>query len=140
MIKRKRRHLGSIASDELELFIDNNEPVYRRKQAAFVNLTKHVCRGSFNKVRGAKLMRYVTDEASRQYMKEFNPGEKNSFLTSDRQEAAESLVKEYLGKLKDCIKRGMCNDLPSGAVTLLKAQRCKVGGELDGAKKTKKRR
>lgn len=138
MVKKKTSRSRSGGDDhaarELELYIDNDQPSYRRKQYMFVNLTKHVCRGGFSKDSASKLMKYLADDAAKRYTKEFaTPGDK-IFSVATRKKVAGELVKEYLSSLKDCRGRGMCGDLPDDAVTILKKPSCTPGGELSGSR------
>ena len=129
----KKKRLGSVDADELLIFIDNEQPLYRRKMAIFTNLTKHVCRGNFTKAGAAKAMKYLADDAGKQYMKEYGTG--GNFSVAHRKEAANELAAEYLGKLKDCTSGVQCNDLPSEAAALLKKAKCIPGGELGRARR-----
>jgi hypothetical protein len=104
--------------------------------AIFTSLTKHVCRGNFTKAGAAKAMKYLADDAGKQYMREFGTG--GNFSVAHRKEVASELATQYLGRLKMCTERGNCGDLPSEAVALLKKPSCKPGGELGRA--TKRRR
>jgi hypothetical protein len=133
---RRRRPLGSHESDELLLWIDNDEPLYLHKQRIQVNLTKKVCAGRFSKARAAIGFSYVTQPAADQYRREV--GEK--IKVADRREADRDLVKEYLSLLEQCRAKGRCADLPKMAQEYLASNSCQPGpaAQLSGPKRRRR--
>ena len=92
----------SIGSDELVLFADNDEPLYRQSfQPIIANLKKKVAKGTYSPAMAVKLWRYHADRAAQKYAKEFGGTWHKIFSTKDRQEAAEHWEsyarREYLG-------------------------------------------
>lgn len=134
---RRRRALGSHESDELLMYIDNDASLYRQKGAARTSLTRHVCRGAFDKARAAKGFAYLTDAAGRKYAREFGM---TRYPLAARREANADLVKDYLRDLRACLRQGQCGDLPTEAAALLRKSTCKPGGTLDGASRRRRRR
>lgn len=90
-------------ADELVLYADNDEPLYRQSFMPIVeNLKKKLKKGTYSPLLAAKLWRYHADRAAQKYVKEFGGGTWHKvFSTKDRNEAAahwESYARrEYLG-------------------------------------------
>jgi hypothetical protein len=59
------------AANELELYIDNDEPLYRQWQAIVRNLWKHQKRGRYDSERAADGFMYLVDAGAKKYVKEF---------------------------------------------------------------------
>lgn len=94
----------STESDELVLYADNDEPLYRQSYMPIIeNLKKKVAKGKYDPVLATKLWMYHADRAAKKYAKEFaTPGEWNRiFSVKDRKEAAahweQYARREYLG-------------------------------------------
>jgi hypothetical protein len=62
------------AADELELFLENDEPLYRQTQECYRNLLRKQKRGTYDRERAVKLFQTVADEAARRYQREFGSG------------------------------------------------------------------
>jgi len=105
-------------AEELVLYVDNTEPIYKKKVEAFKNLTKKKKKGDYDPELAAKLMLYVVEAASKESAKQWNewneidpPLPWNKVYTmSVRQEAAKELVREFEiafeGKEYDFMKDG----------------------------------
>jgi len=141
---RQVRGFGAVDADDIIMYIDNTEPLYRQKNAIQTALTRHVCRGGFMKLAAEKGFGHVTDRAAKEMAKHEAEYEERPFYRAPRgyamtarREANKELVKGYLQALKDCReniaagKEQWC-ELPSEAVALLKKPRCQPGGELTG--------
>lgn len=59
------------AADELELWIDNDEPLYRQYQAIEANLLRKMARNIYQPMLARKAWRNLVDAAWRDYRKEF---------------------------------------------------------------------
>lgn len=87
-------------AEELVLYVDNNEPIYRKKVEAFKNLTKKKEKGVYDPELAAKLMMYVVEEAAKESAKQWNewnemttPLPWNKVYSMEvRQQAAKDLV------------------------------------------------
>lgn len=139
MRSRKRRSLGSSDMSheavELQLYIDNDRPLYRQKEAIRTNLTKHYCRGQFDNAKAAKGFSYVTDAGARKYTKEFgSPGDR-IFDRSARNEVNANYVSAFKRDLNYCVTNAQCNDLSSEQVALLKSKKCKISTPLAGPRR-----
>jgi len=89
-------------ADELVLYADHDEPLYRQSfQPIIANLKKKIAKGTYSPTMAVKLWRYHADRAAQKYAKEFGGTWHKIFSTKDRQEAAEHWEgyarREYLG-------------------------------------------
>jgi len=89
-------------ADELVLYADHDEPLYRQSfQPIIANLKKKIAKGTYSPTMAVKLWRYHADRAAQKYAKEFGGTWHKIFSTRDRQEAAEHWEqyarREYLG-------------------------------------------
>jgi len=62
------------AADELELYLENNEPLYKQTQECYRNLLRKQKRGIYDRDRAVALFQYVADEAAKRYTREFDSG------------------------------------------------------------------
>lgn len=116
MKRRRSRSMGSLREGtETQLFIDNDEPLYRQKMAMWTNLIKKVCKKNFSPQKAKKLFRYLTTEANRRYKKDFG----ESLPVAERREAERDFVHEFAGAVKRC-RRGNCGELTAEQTTVLK--------------------
>lgn len=83
--------------DELILFAENDEPLYRRKMNAFLpNVRRKIEQGKYDPALAPKLWLYWINEAAKKYEREF-PGTK--FSLASRQMAASEIAKRELQML-----------------------------------------
>jgi hypothetical protein len=82
--------------DELILYADNDEPIYRRKKAFLDNVRRKIERGVYDAAKAPALWVYWVTEAARKYEKEF-PG--THFTVAARKKAAEIVAKRELEML-----------------------------------------
>lgn len=90
-------------AEELVLYVDNTEPIYKKKVEAFKNLTKKKEKGVYDPELAAKLMMYVVEAAAKESAKQWNEwNEKdpalpwNKVYTMEvRQQAAKDLVADF---------------------------------------------
>ena len=126
---------GEYESDELLLYMDNDQKLYRQMQAIRLNLIKHFCRGNFNSTQAEKGFAHATDEANRQYKKEFSY---QGFPPVERAKVNKELVKRLKRDVNYCLEGFQCNDLTKDEESLLKSKKCKVSTPMAGLRGTKK--
>lgn len=83
---------------ELVLFAENEERIYRQEQSIYKNLDRKKAKGIFDIGKAAKLFRYETDAAAKEYVRQFGDDQRTGspmFTTKDRQEAAEFMARAY---------------------------------------------
>jgi hypothetical protein len=94
----------SAEADELRLYIDNDEPLYRQKRAAQQTLALKKARGTYDAVRAPKIFEYVAEAGAKKYWREFGApgtGSKSSgnwhqiFTAEDRREVAHEMAREF---------------------------------------------
>ena len=111
---------GSSEADELVLYADNDEPLYRQSFVPIVeNLKKKVAKGTYDPRLAVTLWMYHAERAAKKYEKEFlNKGEwSRIFPPAVRREAAEHWEqyarREYLGVTSHSRTRGTRRAPPS---------------------------
>lgn len=110
---RKRRDPDddfSSEAHELLLYLDNDEPLYRRKKEFLKNVYTKMKRGTYNPTLGCKLWMYYVEDSAKKYEKEFlNPGEWHQvFPPAVRREVA----KELEERERRMIESGEYKDFP----------------------------
>ena len=100
----------SSEAEELLLFLDNDEPLYRRKKEFLKNVYTKMKRGTYSPALARKLWMYYVEEAAKKYEKEFlNPGEWHQvFPPAVRREVA----KELEERERRMIESGEYRDFP----------------------------
>ena len=98
---RKRRPLAEgnkTEARELELFIMNDEPLYRQQWTPIIkNLVRRKKKGTYDSEKAIKLFEYLTAAGSTKYRKSF-PGA--TFNPATRRLAAISLRNDFEGEYK----------------------------------------
>jgi len=109
MKRRKRGLRGQAEQKDLEIYIDNEEPLYRQKLAIHKSLDAKVKSGRFDKTKAPKAFSYMVDAGARKYAKEFGGSVRTMFPKSDRDAVAREYTKEYMSErgLKGLKGRGM---------------------------------
>ena len=65
-------NIDSDAVNELDLFIMNNEDLYRRRFMPIIsNLKRKIKKGIYDHEKAKKLWMYLVDDAAKQYVKEY---------------------------------------------------------------------
>jgi hypothetical protein len=82
--------------EEIVLYGDNDEPLYRRKKAFLDNMSRKIERGTFDKTKSPALWLYWIKEVTRKYEKEF-PGTR--FTSTAKKKAAEIVAARELADL-----------------------------------------
>jgi hypothetical protein len=60
-------------ADELLLYLDNEEPIYRRKMTSFIpNVRRKIEQGKYDPALAPKLWTYLADDAAKKYAAEFH--------------------------------------------------------------------
>jgi len=99
-----RENVDSNATNELDLFIMNNEDLYRRQFMPIIqNLKRKIARNMYDHEKAKKLWMYLIDEAAKKYVKEFgNPDEdvKDMFPKETRLRVAELIADREFENLK----------------------------------------
>jgi hypothetical protein len=88
---------------ELELYIDNVQPLYERKMAMWQNLVRKLDAGKYSRAKAPKLFRYLADDAAKRYAKEF--GYEGGFDVFTRNALSKNLVEEFEGEVKSEAQR-----------------------------------
>ena len=106
----------SDAVNELDLFIMNDEDLYRQQfMPKIINLKRKMKKGIYNDDLAIKLWMYLVDDAAREYIKEFgNPTQdvKDMFPKETRLQVAQVIADREL----ENIKQGEY-DAPKGIVS-----------------------
>ena len=99
-----RENVDSNATNELDLFIMNNEDLYRRRFMPIIqNLKRKIARNVYDHEKAKKLWMYLIDDAAKEYVKEFgNPDEdvKDMFSKETRLRVAEIIADREFENLK----------------------------------------
>ena len=99
-----RENVDSNATNELDLFIMNNEDLYRRRFMPIIqNLKRKIARNVYDHDKAKKLWMYMIDDAAKEYVKEFgNPDEdvKDMFPKETRLRVAELIADREFENLK----------------------------------------
>ena len=97
-------NVDSNAVNELDLFIMNDEDLYRRKFMPIIkNLQRKIAKNVYDHEKAQKLWMYLIDDAAKKYVKEFgNPDEdvKNMFPKEVRLRVAEIIADRELENIK----------------------------------------
>ena len=125
------------SKEELELYLENDEPLYRRRQAIETNLVKKVCKGVFETDKAAIAFTRLASEAASSYKNELD--RTASFSMPDRRALGRELAQDFKANVQAC-RRGeaaRCNNLSEGAQAALKASTCSTA-ELRGARRRRR--
>tara|TARA_B100001564_G_scaffold359887_1_gene383624 strand:- start:2001 stop:2360 length:360 start_codon:yes stop_codon:yes gene_type:complete len=96
--------VDSDAMNELKLFINNDEDLYRKQFMPIIaNIKRKIKRGVYNHEMSPKLWMYLVDNAAKKYVKEFGSPDqdvKDMFPKELRIEIAKDLADEEFDKIK----------------------------------------
>jgi hypothetical protein len=99
-----RENVDSNATNELDLFIANNEDLYRRRfMPIIMNLKRKFAKKTYDHEKAKKLWQYLVDEAAKEYVKEFGkPDEdvKEMFPKETRVRVAELIADRELKNIE----------------------------------------
>jgi len=97
-------NVDSNAVNELDLFIMNNEDLYRRRFMPIIkNLQRKIAKNVYDHEKAKKLWMYLVDDAAKEYVKEYGqPDEdvKNMFPKEVRLRVAEIIADRELENIK----------------------------------------
>ena len=96
--------VDSNAVNELDIFIMNNEDLYRRKFMPIIkNLQRKIAKNVYDHEKAKTLWQYLVDDAAKEYVKEYgNPDEdvKDIFPKTVRSRVAEIMADRELENIK----------------------------------------
>jgi len=99
-----RENVDSNATNELDLFVMNNEDLYRRQFMPIIkNLQRKIAKNVYDHEKAKKLWQYLVDAAAKEYVKEFGkPDEdvKQLFPRETRLRVAELIADRELENIK----------------------------------------
>lgn len=127
---RKTRKLATHdihAATELELYADNDEPLYLMRQAIETRQAFFIARGTWRRARSVTGFRHLADEAARRYRREFGTRDSVIFTVAERNAVARSLTLDFVRRLRGLKRRGI-QDLPEAAEAKLRACGYVAGG------------
>ena len=109
--KGKTGEVGETEARELELYIDNDEPLYRKWQAIVKNLWRHRAKGRFDKERAIDGFMYLVDEGAKKYAKEFSVGTdwNMMFNSATRRHVARQYAESFENNERDEIEYAPAN-------------------------------
>ena len=99
-----QENVDSNATNELDLFIMNNEDLYRRRFMPIIqNLKRKIAKNIYDHEKAKKLWQYLVNDAAKEYVKEFgNPDEdvKEMFPKETRLRVAELIADRELKNIE----------------------------------------
>ena len=99
-----RENVDSNATNELDLYIMNNEDLYRRRFMPIIqNLKRKIAKNTYDHERAKQLWQYLINDAAKEYVKEFGtPGEdvKDMFPKLTREKVVQVLADRELQNLE----------------------------------------
>lgn len=86
---------------ELELYAENDEPIYRHEQAVRKNLAKKMLKGKYDSKLAEKAFLYTADMASKKYRKEFGGSGRgaHAFTVAQRKAVAQRMEESFRADL-----------------------------------------
>ncbi len=102
--KGVRGEADEIAGDELEMWIDNTEPLYRKWQAIVKNLWRHQAKGRYQHERAVDGFMYLVDDGAKDYTKEFGGKWNEIFDAPTRRYVANEYAKSFENNQRDEIQ------------------------------------
>lgn len=85
---------------ELELYIDNTEPLYRQSQAIQKNLLRKIAKGRYDHSKAPKLWLYLVNEGARRYVKEFGGDGRIMFPLAGKKNLAQRYANQFVRMLR----------------------------------------
>lgn len=113
---------------ELQLYLENDEPLYRRTLEFEKSAARKICRGKYDASKAPKLWKYLADEAAQKYRKDFGTEAVDAygfnFSVSDRKALAEVLARDFEQRVNGWRSHGD-RDLAQEVIDILSAKSCK---------------
>ena len=98
--------LDSEETRELDLFIMNDEELYRRRfMPIILNLKRKIKRGIYDHEKAVKLWMYLVDDAAKEYVKEFG-SQSEDVKDMFPKETREKVARDLADKEKENIEQG----------------------------------
>lgn len=88
------------AVTELELFADNDEPMYKAREPYLANMARRMKKGTYSPAKGVKLWEYYVERAARAYAAEFGGSWSKIFPKAVRHEVAKHYEEEARRELR----------------------------------------
>lgn len=85
---------------ELELYIDNTEPLYRQSLAIQQNLLRKIAKGRYDHRKAPKLWLYMVNEGARRYVKEFGGDGRLMFPLAGKKNLATRYANQFVRMLR----------------------------------------
>jgi len=89
------------AANELELYLENDEPLYRDTQACYANLLRKQKRGTYDSARAVAAFEHVVYTAAKKYVREFGGNVASTFDKPTRTAVAISLRDSFEAQVKN---------------------------------------
>lgn len=93
--KKKSRDVDADAVQELTLWQENTQPLYRQELSIRANLARKLIRGTYDPDQAPKLWKYLADAASKSYAKEFGGHGGHAFSVQTRKDAAAEWARDF---------------------------------------------
>lgn len=105
MLRGKKRSRRGARPDmsgtrELELYADNEEPLYRQKRSIEQNLVRKLAAGKYDRTKAVKLWRYYADAAAKKYTREFGSSGSVIFSKAERDALAKREERQFFARVK----------------------------------------
>jgi hypothetical protein len=99
----KRGEVDTTAGDELELYIDNDQPLYRQWETITANIAKHKARGNYSHERAVDGYMYLVDAGAKKYAKEWDSASNwnTMFDSATRRYVAGEYAKSFEQNLRE---------------------------------------
>jgi len=101
--KKTSEAVDKDAAKELQLYIENDQKLYRQVESIVKNIQRKMKSGKYDHKKAPKLWMYVVDAGAKQYHKEHGtPGDKwtKMFDKQTRQAVAETMADEYRDEIE----------------------------------------
>jgi hypothetical protein len=107
--RERREKADETAADELLIYLDNDEPIYRMKKLIANNLLKKIARGVYDERRAAAAWMPLVERAAKQYAKEYASSERE-WSTVFTPATRDFVAKEIADRWYAAAKRGEPDD------------------------------
>jgi len=95
MATRTRTPADMIAVRELEIFSDNDFPIYKRKQEFHKSALRKIAQGKYDRAKLPKLYKHLADEVDKAYNKQYGSGRGFMTNTATRAALAEDFAADF---------------------------------------------
>lgn len=113
------------AARELEIFMDNDQGIYRRRLEFEKAAAKKMCSGKYDPAKAPKLFGYLATEAAKEYDRQFSGHDWGRiFSPATRSHVATALAREFEERVREH-KAGKYHDLAPEVAALLDSPKCR---------------